>query len=112
MKTLFAFTFNFDELSYFESEYFRNFSYLNNSVEIQSKNTGHWWLIQKIEMPICNKVKVWHKYHKSHKYHVQFHVDTCKTAYTKIASYDIIVLNRSPKRIKQLRYRYKHLYYG
>lgn len=110
MKTLFAFTFNSDELSFFDSNYFCNITHNNNSIEIQSINTGHWWLIKKVEMPIYNKVKVWHKYHESHPYHVQFHFDTCETACTKIKAHDVIVLNRSPKKIKQLRNKFRHLY--
>ncbi len=82
------------ELSLFHSDYFSNFSYENGIIEVQSKNTGHWWLIFRMDMPRSTMVAVRHRYPGVKKYHVQCHVHTLHKAYTMIKEHDTYILKK------------------
>lgn len=83
-----VYMFSKQELSLFKSSYFSNFSYFNGIIEIQSKNTGHWWQISKQDMPRSTMIKVLHKYKFSDKYHKQCYVHTFRKAINIIKGHD------------------------
>jgi hypothetical protein len=80
------------ELSLFQSDYFTNFNFKNGVIEAQSKNTGHWWQIFKMDMPRATMVVVRHRYPGTKKYHMQFHVHTFAKAYKMIVEHDSYIL--------------------
>lgn len=84
--------FSKQELSLFHSPYFTNFSNSNGIIEIQSKNTGHWWQITKKDMPRSMMIVTYHKYTKNDKYHKQYYVHTLSKAFCLIKSHDKYIL--------------------
>ncbi len=86
--------FSNQELSLFQSDYFSNFKYENGILEVQSKNTGHWWKISRMDMPISIMIVVKHRYPGVKKYHMQFHVHTLKKAYKMIVDHDSYILKK------------------
>jgi hypothetical protein len=83
------------ELSLFQSDYFTNFNFKNGVIEVQSKNTGHWWQIYWKDMPISNFLVIKHKYKKEDKYHTQCHVHFIGKAYHMIIKHDEYILNHA-----------------
>ena len=82
------------ELSLFKSSYFSNYNYENGIIEVQSKNTGHWWLVFRMDMPISTMVVVKHRYPGVMKYHKQCHVHTVAKACRMIMDHDLYILSQ------------------
>lgn len=87
--------FNQNELSIFQSDYFDNYFYKNGVVEVQSHNTKHYWKFYKVEMPIQNKIVLFHKYDKYDKYHKQCFLQNVKKVYKAIVEHDAYLLGKS-----------------
>ena len=85
--------FSIKELSLFQSNYFTNFSYKNNIIEVQSTNTGHWWQIFKKDMPRSTMIVIRHRYPMIKKYHLQCHVHKTIKAYKVIKEHDEYILS-------------------
>lgn len=88
--------FSMHELSLFKSDYFSHYNYENGIIEVQSKNTGHWWQIFRMDMPRATMVVVRHRYPGVKKYHMQLHVHTLNKAYKMIVDHDTYILAKSP----------------
>ena len=80
------------ELSLFQSDYFSLFKYENKTIEVRSQNTGHWWQIYRMDMPITTMIVVKHRYPGVKKYHMQFHVHTAAKACRMIMDHDFYIL--------------------
>lgn len=85
------FDFNKYEISLFKSDYFSFFSYSNSMIEVQSKNTDHWWILKIIEPQV---IKLYHKHNKSDYYHLQCYVKKPKQGLKAIKKHDSYVLKR------------------
>jgi hypothetical protein len=79
-------------LSLFKYQYFSHFTFIDSIIEVQSQNTGHWWKIQKVYLPISNMYRIYHRYSKSQPYHKQKYVHTPEKAYQMIKSHDTYIL--------------------
>lgn len=88
--------FSKSELSLFQSDYFSHFKYENEIIEVRSQNTGHWWLISRMDMPISTMIVVKHRYPGVKKYHKQCHVHTVAKAYRMIIGHDTFILAKQP----------------
>lgn len=73
------------------NSYFNIIKICETFIELQSKNTGHYWIIQK-----CNKVIQLHHKHNCTDpyYHKQKKVFTVEKAIVAIMSHDTYVLKR------------------
>ena len=88
--------FTVDELKLFFDPYFRRYAWERDYLEIQSLNTGHFWLLIKdpaAEIP----VKLLHKYSKNQPYHHQCGAASIYSAIRKIKKHDDYVLKKTLK---------------
>ncbi len=84
--------FSIQEISLFQSDYFSYYKYENGIIEVQSKNTCHWWRVFKKDLPRATMIVVWHRYPCDKKYHIQCHVHTFIKAYKMIVDHDSYIL--------------------
>lgn len=85
------FEFNSYEISLFNSDYFSFFSYTNNTIEVQSHNTGHWWILKIIEPQV---IRLYHKHKKCDYYHLQCCVARTKQGLKNIKKHDSFILKK------------------
>ncbi len=80
------------ELSMFKSSYFRVLRSLDNYIEIQSGNTKHCWIVQKLKSS-PGTIILHHKHDiKNPYYHKHRRYRNCKSALLEIQSHDTYVL--------------------
>jgi hypothetical protein len=83
--------FTVDELIIFFDPYFRRYAWEQNYLEIQSLNSGHFWLLIKdptAEIPYT----VLHKHRRNHSYHRQCGAKSIHSAVRRIKKHDLYVL--------------------
>ncbi len=83
--------FTADELKSFFDPYFRRYAWEQDYLEIQSLNTGHFWLLIK-DPAAETPVKLLHKYRKNQSYHHQCGAASICSAIKKIKKHDEYVL--------------------
>ena len=80
----------------FKSNYFSKFTFYKRKgiLRLQSKNTGHWWKIAWVELPIQNMYRLYHRYPNQTDYHVQCHRRHPQALLKYIKEHDQYMLNR------------------
>ena len=79
-----------------------------NYIEVESRNTGHCWIIFKKTYDQDKPVVLYHKHRKTDAwYHEHWRTWTVKAAVHSIKSHDSYVVSH-PNYLKQKRYDHKH----
>ncbi len=79
--------FTVNELIKFFDPYFRRYAWERNYLEIQSLNTGHFWML--IKNPAADiPYTILHKHRRKHAYHKQCSSKSIDTAIRKIKRHD------------------------
>lgn len=74
--------------------YFRLVRQTDTFYEIQSKNTGHFWIIKKTQITQQNSIIIYHKHTKSTPYyHKHSKARNVQSALQQIKSHDVYQLN-------------------
>jgi hypothetical protein len=87
--------FNSKELSLFQTSYFSDFKYQNEVIEVRSINTGHWWLLLRMDMPRATMIVIKHRYPGVKKYYLQCHIHTFNKAIRLIKDHDAYILAKN-----------------
>ncbi len=92
--------FDYAELSVFEHGDFEIIDISKEHIEIMSKATNQYWLIQKFTSVDFPPVVLFHKHTADGKYHVHFVYaeDNALLAYSEIRQHDRYILKRDKKR--------------
>ena len=73
-------------------------------VTIQSKNTGHYWIIHNSEYPSQGSCVIYHKHRYSHPYHQHGRARSLRSALKQIRQHDDYQLNvREGRNLRQTR---------
>ena len=74
--------------------YFKRLRKTEDFVEIQSRNTGHCWIIQKNKITGELPIRLHHKHRITDQYYHMHRKESCvRSAVKQIQSHDIYVLN-------------------
>ena len=85
-----------------EGNYFNEIRKTENFIEVQSRNTGHCWIIQTVRMTGEMPVRLHHKHQREDRYyHLQQKVQCVRSALRQIKKHDEYVLKTNQRRRRE-----------